>query len=44
MTFPNDPYIAAMRAAHAAGASVYAIARAVGMGWRSVREILRGKA
>jgi predicted transcriptional regulator len=44
VTYPNDPIVAAMRAAHQAGASIDAIARAVGMGWRTVKEILKGKA
>ncbi len=41
MTYPNDPIVAAMRAAHRAGISVHAIALACGMGWRTVKEIVR---
>ena len=41
MTYPNDPIVAAMRAAHRAGASISAIARAVGMGWKTVRKIIK---
>lgn len=44
MRYQRDPYVAEIRAAHRDGASVWAIARAVGMGWRSVKEILKGKA
>ncbi len=44
MTYPNDPIVSAMRTAHQAGASVYAIARAAGMGWRTVQRILKGDA
>ena len=36
----NDPYIRDMIAAHRAGVSVYAIAKAVGMGWRTVSKIV----
>lgn len=41
MTYPHDPIIAAMRAAYRCGMSINAIARAVGMGWRTVRGIVR---
>ena len=43
VNYPHDPIVAAMRAAHRAGASIYAIARAVGMGWQTVRKIVKGE-
>lgn len=36
----RDPYIRDILAAHRAGVSIYAIAKAVGMGWRTVKGIV----
>jgi hypothetical protein len=41
MRYQRDPYMAEIRAAHRAGASVWAIARALGMGEKTIREIVR---
>lgn len=41
MRYERDPYMAEIRAAHRAGASVWAIARALGMGEKTIKEIVR---
>ena len=41
MTYPNDPYIALMRACYRAGATIKALARIFGIGEKTASRIVR---